>query len=485
METFRKGVRVISLRSRVASRPGCVPLWLTVAVLLFGTVLSAVVTRDGAADERAADAPAYSLATFSADVTPPAGSPLCGGLVKPVAGVTEPLQALGVVVFGAGDPIVLCAVDWCEIRNRDHVVWREQLAKAAGTTPDRVAVQSLHQHNAPIADTLSDHLLRDVPSPLDVHDSEWMLEVLAGVAKAVHEAADGRQPLTHIALGETTVAEVASNRRVMGPDGKVQAVRTSATKDANVRAAPEGTIDSRLKTISFWNGEQKLAVLHYYAIHPMSYYGDGIVSSDFVGIARERRTAEDRVPHIYFTGCGGNVTAGKYNDGNPENRPILANRMFEAMKAAETSARKTPVGRIAWQTKPVVLPLSDMVRQEELLNVVRDPQAPASKRITTAFRLTYHQYASAETPIVFSCLHLGDAVRVVHLPGEPFIEYQLFAQETGKGKFVAVAGYGDGGCGYIPLEKSFAEGGYEPTQSYAAPASETVVRKTIAELLKP
>ena len=37
------------------------------------------------------------LATFRADVTPPIGAPLCGGLVKPVAGVSEPLLALGAV----------------------------------------------------------------------------------------------------------------------------------------------------------------------------------------------------------------------------------------------------------------------------------------------------------------------------------------------------------------------------------------------------
>jgi hypothetical protein len=36
------------------------------------------------------------LATFRADVTPPIGAPLCGGLVKPVTGITDPLLALGV-----------------------------------------------------------------------------------------------------------------------------------------------------------------------------------------------------------------------------------------------------------------------------------------------------------------------------------------------------------------------------------------------------
>ena len=34
--------------------------------------------------------------------------------------------------------------------------------------------------------------------------------------------------------------DVASNRRVMGPDGKVKFVRYSSTKDAKIRAEPEG-----------------------------------------------------------------------------------------------------------------------------------------------------------------------------------------------------------------------------------------------------
>ena len=51
------------------------------------------------------------LATFRADVTPPVGAPLCGGLVKPVVGVSEPLLALGVVILSDDKPVVLCAVE--------------------------------------------------------------------------------------------------------------------------------------------------------------------------------------------------------------------------------------------------------------------------------------------------------------------------------------------------------------------------------------
>ena len=73
---------------------------------------------------------------------------------------------------------------------------------------------------------------------------------------------------------------------------------------------------------------------------------------------------------------------------------------------------------------------------------------------------------------------------LLHLPGESFIEYQLFAQQQCPDAFVATASYGDGGTGYIPLENSFAEGGYEPTQAFAAPESEKAMKETIAELLR-
>lgn len=91
----------------------------------------------------------WKIATFRADVTPPQGHPLCGGWITPVKSVADGLEAIGLVILGAGAPIVVCAVDWTGILNRAHVEWRTALAKAAGTTVERVAVQCVHQHDAP------------------------------------------------------------------------------------------------------------------------------------------------------------------------------------------------------------------------------------------------------------------------------------------------------------------------------------------------
>src|SRR5215470_6043437 len=103
------------------------------------------------------------LAPFASDATPPAGHPLCGGWIEPVRGVDDPLWARGVVLLGVGAPVVLCTIDWCGLRNEAHSAWREALARAAHTTPERVAVHCLHPHNAPFPDLEAQKLCEAAP----------------------------------------------------------------------------------------------------------------------------------------------------------------------------------------------------------------------------------------------------------------------------------------------------------------------------------
>src|SRR5579862_9897913 len=110
--------------------------------------------------------PALHLATFRTDVTPPLGHPLCGGWIEPVRVVDDPLRALGVILLGMGQPVVLCAVDWCGIRNEANSRWRKALADAAHTVADNVALQCVHQHNAPFADPEAERILAALPEPL-------------------------------------------------------------------------------------------------------------------------------------------------------------------------------------------------------------------------------------------------------------------------------------------------------------------------------
>jgi hypothetical protein len=426
--------------------------------------------------------PALHLATFRSDATPPLGHPLCGGWIEPARGFDDPLHAVGVVLLGSEAPVVLCAVDWCGLRNDANRLWREELAKAAHTTPERVAVHCVHPHNAPFADVEAERLIEAVPgAPLSL-DLKFFDRTVRRSADALKAALAKTAPFTHVGIGKAKVEQVASNRRIVGPDGKVKSTRYSATKDAKVRAEPEGLIDPWLRTLSFWDDDKPLAALSYYACHPMSYYGDGRVSSDFCGLAREKWSAENKVFAAYFNGCGGNVTAGKYNDGAKETRPVLRDRMLAGLAGAWKATKRHPVKEWSWRVEPVKLPprREKSFGEEESRKALEDAKAAKAKRGNAAMQLAWLR--RIDRPIDVTCLEIGPA-RVLHFPGEPFVEYQLNAQELGKDRFVCVAGYGDGGPGYVPVAKAFPEGGYEPTVALAGPESEAILNKAMAKVL--
>ena len=68
------------------------------------------------------------------------------------------------------------------------------------------------------------------------------------------------------------------------------------------RSADGGTIDPHLKTLSLWDGDTPLLALSAYATHPMSYYGRGGVSADFVGYARDAVERALGVPCLFVNG---------------------------------------------------------------------------------------------------------------------------------------------------------------------------------------
>ena len=214
---------------------------------------------------------------------------------------------------------------------------------------------AIHQHDRPVVDLAAQRLLDAAGATGAICDIEFDAQAVVRVAQAVRAGlARERTPVTHIGIGQARVERVASNRRFLRPDGSLSYHRTSASQDPDAHAAGEGTIDPWLKTLSFWNGDTPVLALSHYAVHPMSYYGHGGVSADFMGIARRarQRTLPD-VVQVYVSGCSGNVTAGKYNDGSPDNRPRLAARMETAMTEAWAATRRIPLDTATFRSVPL------------------------------------------------------------------------------------------------------------------------------------
>jgi hypothetical protein len=188
--------------------------------------------------------------------------------------------------------------------------------------------------------------------------------------------------------------------------------------------------------------------------------------------------------HVHFTGAGGNLGAGKYNDGSPENRLLLAERLADAMRRAWKDARRKPISAadVGWSVEPVALPPATNLTAARLEAELRaKPEAAAH-----ASRLAWLRRCQAGHRVDVQCLRLGRS-RLLHLPGELFVEYQLSAKAMRPDLFVAMAAYGDYAPWYIGTKVAYQQGGYEtgPDASNVAPEAEAVLMTALRRLLLP
>src|SRR5690606_37974613 len=142
----------------------------------------------------------------------------------------------------------------------------------------------------------------------------------------------------------------------------------------------------------------------------MSYYGQGGGTADFVGLARRlRQRDDDRVVQIYASGASGDVTAGKYNDGSPAMRPVLAQRLHQAMRSAWDATQRYPLENVPLRNTPLDLPFSQSPQHsaDVLHKTLHDSQAKVTDRILAAMSLSSRRRVETGRKIDLPCLDFG------------------------------------------------------------------------------
>ena len=435
----------------------------------------------------AAIAAPYSMATFTADVTEPLGHPGMGGGIDPAKEIIDPLFAKGVVLLGGEKPVVLLAIDWCEIRNDAYNRWRDVIAEAAGTTPQHVLVAAIHQHDAPVADLTAQKLLDEVGLEKSLMFPEFHEEAVQKTAQALRDALSQAQPVTHYGTGVAMVKDVTSNRRAVHPDGAINFGRGSSSP-AKLQALPIDLVDPWLRSLSFWNGDTPVAVLNSYSVHPMSHYGKGYVTADFPGMARAMREKDmPGVQQIYFSGCSGDVTAGKFNDGSPENRPVLARKLYDGMKGAFENSERYPIEQVAFRNTELHLPprSSEGFTEEDLYATLRDESRKTFDRNLAAMGLSWRMRCEAGIPIDVPAVDFGKAVFLL-LPAETFVQYQITAQGMRPDATVMTAGYGESAPGYTPSAAATEDDfNLHHTWLWVDPKIEPLINLAVQKVLLP
>jgi hypothetical protein len=165
-------------------------------------------------------------------------------------------------------------------------------------------------------------------------------------------------------------------------------------------------------------------------------------------------------------------------------RLVLANRLYEGMKGAIAASGRPEPATLSWRTADVRFPLrpEPSFSAEHLRSVLADPQQTYPVRMSAAIGLAWYERLRIKPTVDITSYRLGPAT-ILHLPGEAFVEYQLFAQSLRPADIIAVAAYGELGIGYICTDKAFAEGGYEPTASFVGPPAEARLKASIREVL--
>jgi hypothetical protein len=136
---------------------------------------------------------------------------------------------------------------------------------------------------------------------------------------------------------------------------------------------------------------------------------------------------------------------------------------------------------VSWVVEPVSLPPAKYLEslKTEMKTKTNDPIF-LSNNIS---KLVWYNRCHEGKKINIGCLSLGRA-RILHMPGELFVEYQLAAKEERPDLFIAMAAYGDYGPGYICTSIAYKQGGYEAGMaSGVTDEAEAVLMAAIKNLL--
>lgn len=419
------------------------------------------------------------IATFQVDVTPPAGAQLAYAINREQ---DTPIFVRGLILEDDATRVVWVACDFIYLWGDAWTHWRDQIAAAAATPTEQVFLHAVHQHDSVrIAPGMNPFLKPHGRVAVDeTYCAESLAKVVGGISSALQR---GLRSAPTILTAEQRLHGLASNRRLLGPDGKWEASRTSMCGDPALRARPVGVIDPLLRTIAFAGPRGEiLAALHFYATHPMAAYGRGMVSQDVPGVALDYAGRHSDGFHLYFTGCAGNVTFGKYFLGDKEeSMRRLGERLGRGMTSNMERLVEREPGRLRLAQSAFPFPfhpeIATMAGQEN------QPREEPVKPVTIAKWLLARERDQWET-YTLRRLSMGPEVHLLSLHGEVCVEYQLYAQSLIPERFLACAAYGNCLYHYLPTAEMFGEGGYEPNTSVASPEIEQRLKTALRELLR-
>jgi hypothetical protein len=352
----------------------------------------------------------------------------------------------------------LIASDLCLFSPSVYDEAAERLRKELGIDRKNVWWTVTHTHAAP---EVGPPLI--YRSLLGRSNHEWSRDYAAQVIDLLVEGVkQGRASLqpARVAIG-SGISMANINRRAKDVDGSV-----------SLGLNPDGPVDRQIGILRFDRADgSPIAVIANYAMHGTVMSGDNLkISGDAPGIVESYVEEKIGAPMLYVNGAAGNIAPiySVYHD--PESghlsqfRVLLGDKILAAMQSLGPA------------TDNVALALSE--------KTIETPMKPGLS--WPAELSAYTRQSEAGVPLVrlpVRFLKVNDTL-IWSAPIELFCEMAIQVRNQSPFPHTFYFGYANGWLGYLPTQKAFQEGGYEPTTSPFTEAAEQDVLQSVISYIQ-
>jgi len=388
------------------------------------------------------------------NITPPVGLELSGWAFGPSVGILDELYAKVLLLESDSRKAAIITTDLIGFNTEYATTIREGIANKVNMNASDVLVSCSHTHSGPA--TMFLRRWGEINEDF-VHVVEKQIIGAATVAtKRIQEA--------RIGVGKGRADGVGINRRDV----------------------ESGSVDAEVGVIRVDNSQgEMMAVLMNYSCHPVAVHNyKNLISADYPGYAMGviEKTKEGRVIALHTTGAAGDINPRQMHDVKYAEK--FGNMVGgEALKIAE-SIETCPELTLNVVSEPVNLSVRTLPTADELKKMIEEGKKNLEKRKQEG-TLEYHQLMSAYIPIEWAqealevvesgrtiehlemeiqVVRMNDAV-LVAMPGEIFVDIGLNIKKTSPYPYTFVIEMANGAIAYLPTQKAFEVGGYEPERA--------------------
>ena len=404
--------------------------------------------------------PPLQIGAASRTINPRIGDWVQGaGVARRATAIHDDLEANALYLSDGSTALLFVSCDLAGLETPFASRLRNALGKACGISPRNVLVSCTHTHGGP--SVLKTNYLMPVDDNYLNRLEGWLIDL---AAEAVKAATPGK-----IGWGRG-VAQIGFNRRVCWADGTHTMHGDTSRPDF---AGLEGPNDPQHVALFAADLQGKcLGVLYHNTTHPTVFYGAGVFSADFPGVARKLlRKQLGNIPVLFLNGAQGDIAMNDLL--HPTNQSREEQLLHIGQMVADETLRlhrqvkydEHPVMAHQFEDLPVKVRLPSTEALEKARQVLARVDAGEKiegQQLIMAFGTVHLQERFGKDPTDTLPIHvvrIGD-VALVTEPCELFCQFGLDIKSRSPAPITAVVGLTDGYGGYCPTIYGILGGGY-------------------------